>query len=243
MDCWPGPQVLTPGDGPVLSWVEKMMRYPSMALAALCIAGPVLAQSQTLRPGDRLSERVAGFSWYSPAAASLGQIGNRRVYLTGLRTERLVAAAGPLAFAYTMELVPLAIVERTVGNTENCVRNPEWWTFTCRYDRSARVSVGAGGSPMGFKLYLNRGGLNRVYAAGGVGGLIFSSEVPVEKSRRANFTFEYGGGVEVPRKGGASVTLGYRFHHISNGGTRKLNPGLDANVFYVGMVSRQRRVE
>jgi len=211
------------------------MRYPSVVLSALCVAAPLLGQGERLMPGDRFSERVAGFSWYSPAAASLGSIANRRVYLTGLRTERLFVAAGPFALGYTMELVPLAIVERTGGNTEQCRRNPDWLTFTCRYDRSARVSVGAGGSPAGFKLYFNRGQLTRFYAAGGAGALIFSSDVPVEDSRRANFTFEYGVGME--RSG---VTVGYKFHHISNGGTRRLNPGLDANIFYVGMVSRRR---
>ena len=193
-----------------------------------------------MRPGDRFSERVAGFSWYSPAAASLGSIAHRRVYLTGLRTERLFAARGSFAVAYTMELVPLAVVERTGGNTEKCRRNPDWVTFTCQYDRSARVALGAGGSPIGLKFYLNRGGLTRFYAAGGAGGLMTSSAVPVDGSSRANFTFEYGSGMELWRGGGAAVTVGYKFHHISNGGTRRLNPGLDANVLFVGLVKRGR---
>lgn len=211
------------------------MRFPSVALLALCVGTPLLGQGERLMPGDRFSERVAGFSWYSPAAASLGSIGNRRVYLTGLRTERLFIAAGPFALGYTAELVPLAIVERTGGNTEECRPNPDAITFTCRIDRSARVSVGAGGSPLGLKLYFNRGPHTRFYAAGGAGALAFSSDVPVENSRRANFTFEYGVGME--RSG---VTFGYKFHHLSNGGTRRVNPGLDANVFYVGIVNRRR---
>ena len=204
-------------------------------MAALLVATPVLGQSERLMPGDRFTERVAGFSWYSPAGASLGSIANRRVYLTGLRTERLFIAAGPFALGYTAELVPLAIVERTGGNTEVCRPNPDAVTFTCRIDRSARVSVGAGGSPVGLKLYFNRGPLTRLYATGAAGALFFSSDVPVENSRRANFTFEYGVGME--RSG---VTFGYKFHHLSNGGTRRVNPGLDANIFYVGMVSRRR---
>ncbi len=28
--------------------------------------------------------------------------------------------------------------------------------------------------------------------------------------------------------------VGYKFHHLSNGGTGTFNPGLDANVFYLG---------
>jgi hypothetical protein len=217
------------------------MKCLPVALAALCITAPLLAQSEALKSGDVQTERVLGFSWYSPAGASLGNVAHRRVYLTGLRKEAVFAAAGPFALAYAVELVPLAVVERTGANSERCWRNANLVTFTCRYDYSARVSVGAGATPLGLKWYLKRGGLTRVYAAAGAGGLIFSSHVPVHRSRRANFTFEYGAGLEVLEARGAGLTVGYKFHHISNGGTTRLNPGLDANVLYVGLVHRKRR--
>jgi hypothetical protein len=218
-----------------------MMKCLPAAFAALCFTAPLLAQAETLAPGDVMTERVAGFSWYSPAAASLGSVANRRVYLTGVRKEAVFAASGPFALAYTVELVPLAVVERTGANTQRCRRNPNLVTFTCQYDYSARVAVGAGATPLGLKWYFNRGGLTRVYAAAGAGGLVFTSHVPVHRSRRANFTFEYGGGIEVLERNGAGLTVGYKFHHISNGGTTRLNPGLDANVLYLGVVSRRPR--
>jgi hypothetical protein len=31
-----------------------------------------------------------------------------------------------------------------------------------------------------------------------------------------------------------AVTVGYRYHHISNAGTHRRNPGLDSNVIYAG---------
>ncbi|MEX2154984.1 MAG: acyloxyacyl hydrolase [Gemmatimonadaceae bacterium] len=211
----------------------------AVALCALLAGADAVAQSRALSSGDHFIERTAGFSWYSPAASSLGSINHRRVYLVGLRSERLFATAGPFAIAYTAELIPLAIVERTTGNIEQCSRNANWVTFTCRYDYSARVAVGAGGSPVGAKLYFNRAGKTRVYGSVAGGGLVFSSHVPVHNSRRANFTFEYGGGVEVTARDGRAVMFGYKFHHISNGGTAALNPGLDANVLYVGVIRRR----
>lgn len=209
-----------------------------LAAFAAAPAAPVFGQ-QPLVSGDRSVERTAGFSWHSPASASLGSTTHRRVYLTGVRGEWLLHALGPLAIAYGVELVPLAIVERTGPNSQTCR-----WTgrnLICRIDRSARVAVGAGGSPIGLKLYFNRAGWTRAFASGSGGALLFSSHVPVHTSSRANFTFEYGGGFEFVKPNGDAVTFGYKFHHISNGGTRRVNPGLDSNILYIGLLKRHSR--
>ncbi len=88
-------------------------------------------------------------------------------------------------------------------------------------------------------MYLNRAGNTRFFGNAAAGGLVFSTDVPVYNSRRLNYVFEYGGGVELLRHDGRAVTLGYRFHHISNGSSARINPGLDANILYVGL--RRRR--
>jgi hypothetical protein len=46
--------------------------------------------------------------------------------------------------------------------------------------------------------------------------------------------FDYGAGVDVVLRNGRAATIGYRFHHISNAGSGPSNPGLDANIVYVG---------
>ena len=107
--------------------------------------------------GDRIHERVIGFSWYSPAGASLGSVNNRRIYLTGLRREQILARAGTFAFAQTVELVPLTLVERTRGYTERCVPDKTiQGGKRCVFDSSKRIAVGAGVSPLGMRLYLDR---------------------------------------------------------------------------------------
>jgi hypothetical protein len=211
-----------------------------LTIHLLVAAAPLAAQSQPLAIGDRLRETTIGMSWYSPAAASLGSVGDRRVYLTGVRVERVFLDAGRFALAYAPELVPLAVVERTRGDIERCRRNPNLVTFRCEYDTSAGVAIGAGVSPVGMKLYWNQGGRVRVYGSGNGGALLFQSDVPVHNSRRANLTFEFGGGVEMLRSSGAGISVGYKFHHISNAATRTINPGLDSNVLFVGLISRVR---
>lgn len=210
---------------------------PSRAILALIVASPLVAQEA--RPaaparGDRFVEANVGFSWYSPRGDHWGLIGNRRVYLTGVRGEWVFAADGILAWSYLAEWVPLAVVERTsASETLNCYRTPQ--STVCEVDRSVRVAVGTGAAPAGLKMYLNHGGSRRFFASASGGMIAFSSDVPVRASRRINFMFDYGGGVDFMRRDGRAVTIGYRFHHISNAGSGRVNPGLDANVLYLAL--------
>jgi len=212
----------------------------AVVLAAVLNASPALAQDRQLPRlgiGDRYVEASAGFSWYSPRGGGWGMITDRRVYLTGVRWEWILDAEGAFAWAYTAEWIPLAVVERTHGETINCYSSAVG--RVCERDRSPRVAIGTGASPLGLKMYLNRAGNTRFFGNAAAGGLVFSTDVPVYNSRRLNYVFEYGGGVELLRHDGRAVTLGYRFHHISNGSSARINPGLDANILYVGL--RRRR--
>jgi hypothetical protein len=211
------------------------MRPAIFVVIALTCATTTSAQNPTptLSRGDRFFESNAGLSWYSPSAAALGSITGRRVYLTGLRLESVLRTTGPFALASTMELIPIAVVERTNANPRTCYTDRDS-SRICEYDRSAEVAVGTGAAPLGLKLHLNRAHPVRFYVAGAAGALVFSSDVPVNGSRRLNFTFEYGTGLEMPMNG-RTLSVGYKFHHISNAGFGRLNPGLDSNVLYVGL--------
>jgi hypothetical protein len=218
----------------------------TLFLALLIASSPVTALAQgpragspdTLGAGDFTLERTVGFSWFSPGG-SLGDVTNRRLYVVGLRGNSLHRRAGPFTVATTFDLVPLTVIERTAPNGISCRPRPEG--EVCVRDSSARVVVGAGGSPLGAKVYFPRPGAVSAHLAAATGVAFFSSDVPINNSSRFNFTFEYGGGLEVRTRGGRAIVLGYKFHHISNGGMGLFNPGLDANVFYFGLVRRQPR--
>jgi hypothetical protein len=91
-----------------------------------------------------------------------------------------------------------------------------------------------GVSPFGFELATPAERRVAVYAAAAAGGLVFNRPVPVPEAQRINFTLEYGGGALV-RVGRAHwVRAGYKYHHLSNAYTARLNPGVDGHVFYAG---------
>jgi opacity protein-like surface antigen len=65
--------------------------------------------------------------------------------------------------------------------------------------------------------------------------LYFGAAVPDERGRRLNFAVGIGAGLQVLLLSGLSVTAGYRYHHLSNGFRGSINPGLDANLLFLGV--------
>ena len=162
-----------------------------------------------------------GGSFDSPTL--IGTAKDRKFLMIGLRYGRIIGASKRIAYEYTVDAVPLALIFQ-----------PE---FARAFNRNSDSTVyGAGISPVGFKVNFNRRGRVKPYASGSGGFLYFRRPVPVDiaGATRFNFTFDFGGGVQVFTHARRAVTLGYQFHHISNGGRSEVNPGLDANVFSIG---------
>lgn len=211
------------------------------ALVALALLPASLAAQAARHPltvGDRFLEANAGYSWYSPRGGGWGLITDRHVYLTGLRAEWVINTGRHVAWGYVAEWTPLAVVKRTNrAETYTCYETGRG--RACERDASTVLAVGTGASPLGLKVYANRGSAARPFAHAAFGGIAFSSEVPVRNSTHLNFTVEYGGGIEFARRDGRAAIVGFRFHHISNASLGDLNPGLDANVVYVGFKKRR----
>ena len=162
-----------------------------------------------------------GGSFDSPTV--MGTAEDRKFLMIGLRYGRVFAASKRVSYEYVVDAVPLAIVFQPA--------------FARPFNRNNDSSVyGAGVSPVGFKVNFNRRGRVKPFASGSGGFLYFRRPVPVDirDATRFNYTFDFGGGVQVSTSARRAVTLGYKFHHISNAGRSEVNQGLDANVFYVG---------
>ncbi|HEU4995532.1 MAG TPA: acyloxyacyl hydrolase [Gemmatimonadaceae bacterium] len=205
----------------------------------LFLHAPLLgAQSGRLSPGDRFVGASAAASFYTQSGAHFANIRDRNVFGTGLTAEWVLEAAGPLAVATTIEVVPLAVVSRRAGPLEDC------WTSAsgrrrCQLGESS-PAVGSGILPFGLKLYFANTPRVRAFTSGATGMMLFSQEMPVTGSRRMNFAVEYGAGAEISTIRGSSVVVGWKFQHMSNAYTAPLNPGVDANMLYLGLLHRRR---
>ncbi|HEX2781359.1 MAG TPA: acyloxyacyl hydrolase, partial [Gemmatimonadaceae bacterium] len=144
--------------------------------------------------------------------------------------------------AATVDAIPLAVVTNNPYYTDRVVAH-------AISRRGERVDVleqtgrgpvyGFGASPLGLELFGPRMRVVRPYFAAAAGFLWFTRNTPEPEARRLNATFELGAGLRVAHGERHALLLGWKFHHLSNAWTAPYNPGLDGNVFYLGVVRRR----
>lgn len=102
-------------------------------------------------------------------------------------------------------------------------------------ERNKNSITGAGFSPLGFQFnFLNNNRLQPFLETSG-GFMFLSQPFPDWRGERVNFTFGAGGGLEYMATSFLSLTLGYRYFHLSNGETGLVNPGIDSGFVYFGI--------
>lgn len=69
--------------------------------------------------------------------------------------------------------------------------------------------------------------------AGGM--LVFNEPFPDLRGKRFNYTLGIGGGLEYLINSGSSLSLGYKYFHISNGERGQVNPGIDSSFFFLAL--------
>jgi opacity protein-like surface antigen len=168
----------------------------------------------------------------------LGKISGGRVGLLGIRyqrrliprsTERPARHDGP-TLTYTADVVPLATVSIPKGaGSGTSVSDIE------SVKEAGLSTFGVGAYPLGLRVGVRPSAVVRPFLAGHTGVFYFGDPVPDERGRQTNFAAGVGAGVQIPLARRTILTLGYRYHHLSNGFRGSINPGLDANVLYIGL--------
>jgi hypothetical protein len=179
-------------------------------------------------------------AWFGAAERSptgaFGRVPERALRLLAFRLGWTVARTRHVALDYQVDLVPLARISgpRLLAIPSQCRRGQACQTEWAIADD--RAVFGVGGAPIGLQVRARPDRIIQPFAAISGGALVFSRPVPVDDAERFNFTAEAGGGAIVGRPGKLGVMLGYKFHHLSNGGTGRINPGLDGHVIYAGLL-------
>ena len=190
-----------------------------LALTALPAHGQEVIEEDTNEFGF-----WGGGSFDSPTV--IGTAEERKFFITGLRYGRVFAASKRVAYEYTFDLIPAAVVFQPQGSR-----------FTrSGLDRTGAAIYGVGLAPAGLKAYFGRRNRVRPFVDGSGGFLYFQEPVPlnIPRATKFNWAFDFGGGIQIAAGGRRAITVGYKLHHISNGGRSEVNPGVDANLFYAG---------
>ena len=149
----------------------------------------------------------------------IGTINGQQYYEALLNFGYVLWQNDDYAWKYKVSLIPFAIIH---GDQATLQFRPE------------RTVYAGGAEPIGLQMnFRNHRKIQPFMNATG-GFLYFTRQVPVTDSSQYNFTFSFGGGVEIfyNRR---SLILGYSYHHISNGYTAKYNPGLDSHKLSIGL--------
>lgn len=155
----------------------------------------------------------------------------RKFGLLSLRWGRVIGTAKGVTYEYQVEVAPVAAAFK------NEVANPEY------VDRQTTPNVaptirettyGFAVMPAGFRfLFMPRKRL-KPFIAAHAGFIFFKKPVPLPQSTSYDFIGDFGGGLQYQIKRDRALSFGYRYYHISNINIGEMNPGYNANVFYVG---------
>ena len=168
---------------------------------------------------------------FSPAATTVfgglhdDEASDRRFFIGALRYGRTLVANDHLALQYTLDAIPVAVATGVIVS-----RSTVGGVTTFRRE----TAYGVGVTPLGLQLdFANR---SKVHPFAHINGglLVFNKSMPIEDAGKFAFVGEAGGGVRFFTSERRAVSLGVRFHHISNGDTSGSNRGLNQFIFYAG---------
>jgi hypothetical protein len=96
------------------------------------------------------------------------------------------------------------------------------------------TAYGGGVTPLGLQLDFANGSKVHPFAHVNGGLLWFNKSVPIEDAGKLALVGEAGGGIRIFTSEKRAVSLGLRFHQISNGDRTGSNRGLNQFVIYAG---------
>jgi len=145
----------------------------------------------------------------------------RKFMLGSLRFGRVIGTKKGITYQYLFEIIPVSFA------IDNEVLK--------RDGKDGRTDTyGFGIQPAGFRFIFRAHKRLKPYVQTGAGFIFTNKPIPVPESLTYNFIGDFGGGVMYSFTRKRTVSFGYRYFHISNMNIGKINPGYNANIFYLG---------
>jgi hypothetical protein len=169
-----------------------------------------------------------------------GSVANGHVF--GFNQDRRLIIAGSSAaypirkgrfpIFYKVEAVPLAVLVEPTVTLRNGHKGSDQTIST----------YGGGFNPVGAQMKFPGWKKLQPFAETAGGFLYFSRPVLNPLASQFNFTIGAGAGVEWQIKPRMALTLGYKYHHLSNANITNKNPGVDSQILYLGTTFRRHRL-
>jgi hypothetical protein len=219
------------------------MTYRSLLLAALVLPALARAQSENSidRAGTGTVELWAGYSDHSTDWGVLGHLPKIHLGLAAGRATHRVATFKSMAWEYTFDVVPIALISPPLRGVIETPWHPACQSYLpCspvtlgkRFPQGS--GLGYGFSPLGLTGIWRRSSMIQPRIGGTAGMLLFDRAVPTVLSTQFNFTTTAEAGVQFMARSGDGLIFVYRFHHISNAGTGIDNSAVASHVLSIGI--------
>lgn len=163
------------------------------------------------------------------ASTLIAKTEGARFGLAGLQFGRVLATEDDMAVRFTTDLIPVAVLTYpkpppSEGATPADVISPP-----------SLSAYGVGVVPVGLQFVYRADYAVQPYFGGSGGLMYFPDPIPDGRGRKLNYTFDIGVGLRWVLGEHRVLTVGYRFHHLSNGFRGEINPGFDANIIFIGL--------
>ena len=195
------------------------------------VAGPAPQDTDgpyTLKKGDNEFGFWAGGAFAATTAfggLTDAEAADRKFFIAAFRYGRTLYANDSVAVQYTLDAIPVAVA---TGNISSVTTVGPVTTFT------RDTAYGAGITPLGLQLDFANGSKVHPFIHVNGGLLVFNQSMPLPDAGSLALVGETGGGVRIFTSERRAVTLGVRFHHISNGDRAGSNRGLNQFIIYGG---------
>lgn len=146
--------------------------------------------------------------WGKTADATLGQM--------GLGYNRKLFRLGQQLLEYRFEL-----------NLYSKITYPEF-----EPERERMTLSGYGIVPLGLRVNFRQSKPVQPFVGTSGGFVYLNDPFPDERGKNFNYTFTAGAGLEILLNSYSSLSLGYKYYHISNGESGEINPGVDSSFFF-----------
>jgi hypothetical protein len=182
----------------------------------------------TMKRGDN---ELGFWGGFAPAATTIfgglhdDEASGRKFFIAAFRYGRTLAANEHLALQYTLDAIPVAVASGVIVS-----RNTVGGVTTVRRE----TAYGIGLTPAALQLDFRNGSKVHPFVHVNGGFLGFNKSMPIEDSGKFAWVGEAGGGVRIFTSERRAVTVGVRFHHISNGDRTGANRGLNQFILYAG---------
>lgn len=209
---------------------EIFVAFSGLVCLLICftICGSVaLAQRNEEVKKNEFGVFVGG-SFDSPTIFGIGRTKNARLGIIGFHYARRFETSDKFNLKYTIDASPAVFLSYPVAR----LISPR--TNSSRVENVRTRTYAYGAAPLGLQINFRPHKKYQPFINSSGGFLYFNKRIPQTTGTRFNFMAGLGGGLEIRLKNNRSVSLGYKYLHISNGHRGIENPGFDNNLFYIG---------